>query len=208
VQNDVVDWEAFVERIRRGDSDAVAEVFEIYRGYLHRYLERLLDPRLGTRVGMSDVMQDVYVDVQRQIQSFLREPRVPLFVWLRGVAMQRAIKTNRDHIQTARRSLNREHRLNLASSTTWGHGLVANDTSPSEQIARQELQSQIRRALELLAPADRDLIVARQFEGRCNRDVASSLGITESAASMRYARALSRLQDLIEQSSCANEMQR
>ena len=208
MQSNVVDWEALADRIRCGDSDAVGEIFEVYRGYLQRYLERLIDPRLGARVGMSDVLQDVYVDVQRQIYSFLREPRVPLVVWLRGVAMQRAIKTNRDHIQTARRSLNRECRLSAPRSGTCGLGLAANDTSPSEHIARLELQSRIRRALDCLESADRDVIVARQFEGRSNSDVARALAITESAASMRYARALSRLQELIEQSSCHDEMRR
>ncbi|QDV42962.1 RNA polymerase sigma factor [Stieleria neptunia] len=190
-------WDFLVQRAGRGDTEAIAQVFEANRERLQNYVHQLLDSRVKIRVGASDVIQEVFLDVQLQIQGFLAHPRVPLSVWLRGIAAQRVIKTNRAHIFTACRSLIREHRQSERSSDLQTHQLVSDDSSPSQQIAKRESHIQVHQALDQLKPSDREIIVARQFDGRSNRDLAKSLGISETAAAMRYVRALGRFQRLV-----------
>jgi len=201
-------WDETVSRAREGDADAIARLFQAHRSHLRRFVHDKLDPSLNARVSASDVLQDTYVDVQQQIERYLQQPRVPLHVWLRGIAAQRLMKIRRFHFRAARRSIAREHRRGRSSAGTLSGQMMANDSSPSQRIARRELQHAVRLAVSRLRPLDRKIIIWRQFEGWSNSDVAQALDVTPSAASMRYARALCRLQELIEprcETSCAGQ---
>jgi RNA polymerase sigma-70 factor (ECF subfamily) len=201
-------WDETVSRARAGDSSAIARLFQSHGSHLHRFVHDNLDPSLNARVSASDVLQDSYLDVQHQIGRYLQQPRVPLHVWLRGVVAQRLMKIRRFHFRAARRSIARERGRGASLADTLAGQIIANDSSPSEQIARRELQHVVRLALSRLRPLDRKIIIWRQFEGWSNSDVAQALGITPSAASMRYARALCRLQERIEprcETRCAGQ---
>jgi RNA polymerase sigma-70 factor, ECF subfamily len=69
-------------------------------------------------------------------------------------------------------------------------------TSPSEALARGELQERVRQALDVLRPTDREIIWMHHFDELPFRDVAIVLGISEDTARQRYVRALRRLKDL------------
>lgn len=45
---------------------------------------------------------------------------------------------------------------------------------------------------------DREVLALRHFESLSNREVATLLGMTEQAASIRYVRALGRLKQILE----------
>jgi len=77
-----------------------------------------------------------------------------------------------------------------------GLGLVATDTSPSEARARDELRERMRQTLELLGDRDREILWMRHYDELTFGEAASVLGIKESAATLRYVRALKRLKDL------------
>ena len=72
-------------------------------------------------------------------------------------------------------------------------------TSPSLAAIRQEVTEQLEEALETLAPIDREVLALRHFEELSNREVAEVLEIQQKAASVRYVRALGRLQKVLEQ---------
>ena len=52
--------------------------------------------------------------------------------------------------------------------------------------------------MESLAPIDREVLALRHFEELTNREVADVLKIQQKAASIRYIRALARLQGVLE----------
>ena len=49
---------------------------------------------------------------------------------------------------------------------------------------------------------DRAILVMRHFDGMGNAECAAALGIDQKAASMRYVRALERLQQKLTEVSC------
>jgi RNA polymerase sigma-70 factor (ECF subfamily) len=55
----------------------------------------------------------------------------------------------------------------------------------------------VRRAIAALPEADREVILLRNYEGLSNADAAAVLGLDVSAASKRYARALLKLRQLL-----------
>lgn len=61
-----------------------------------------------------------------------------------------------------------------------------------------EIGQIIGRALSLLAPPERDVILLRFIEGREFRQIGTQLGISEAAAKMRVTRGLERLRGLLQ----------
>jgi RNA polymerase sigma-70 factor (ECF subfamily) len=62
---------------------------------------------------------------------------------------------------------------------------------------RAEVQLQIQQALNAMDDLDREIIALRNFEELTNREAADVLGLSESAASKRYVRALVKLQSAL-----------
>ncbi len=75
---------------------------------------------------------------------------------------------------------------------------VRSATTPSQQAARNEEEAWLRLALDLVEPADRDVIVMREWGGESFGQIGERLGIPENTARMRFARALARLADKVE----------
>ena len=79
--------------------------------------------------------------------------------------------------------------------------LIANDTSPSNRLLRQEQHDQLMAALAALSPRDREVLVMRHLEQLTTAEIADALGITEGAVESRLLRALIRLRGRMEAGS-------
>ncbi len=64
---------------------------------------------------------------------------------------------------------------------------------------RHETVELLTHALDALDPADREVLMLRHFEELSNNEVANRLGLTKSAATKRYIRALARLKTVLQQ---------
>ena len=68
---------------RAGDQAAFNEIFARHRARLRRMVQLRLDRRLQTRIDASDVIQEAFVDALKKFDDYLKEPKYPLFLWLR-----------------------------------------------------------------------------------------------------------------------------
>jgi RNA polymerase sigma-70 factor (ECF subfamily) len=75
--------------------------------------------------------------------------------------------------------------------------LVDAERTPATHAIQEELARKLTAAVNELADDDREIILLRHHEQLANQDVASLLGLTEAAASMRYLRALRRLRGVL-----------
>ncbi|MGQ0636848.1 MAG: sigma-70 family RNA polymerase sigma factor [Planctomycetaceae bacterium] len=192
-----------VNRVIHGDRDALAEIFGMYRDRLRRIVSFRLDPRLATRVDLDDVLQDIYLNAQQRQQYVLRESSGGLFVWFRLITQQTLADLHRRHLGTQARDVGRERTLRVSSdagatSFAMSSLLLGHLTSPSQAMLRKELSEQLDAALQSMSELDREVLVLRHFEEMTNGETARLLGITEQAASVRYVRALGRLQRILE----------
>jgi RNA polymerase sigma-70 factor (ECF subfamily) len=178
----------------------LAVVFEEYRPRLRQMVRLRLDPRAAARIDPSDVLQETYLDAARRVGAYLRDPRVGVYVWLRGLAWQRLLKLHRLHLGAGCRAAGLDLPLPDDSSAEL---LRALGDSPGQALAREESCRRVRRALIALAPADREVIMMRDFEGLSNVEVAEVLGVRPPGATMRYGRALFRLKELLREPSAA-----
>jgi RNA polymerase sigma-70 factor (ECF subfamily) len=186
-----------LSRLRQGEAEALAALFEECQPRLRLMLQLRMDPRLATRLGLSDVLQEVYMDAARQVQAYLNNPRVAFYVWLRGLAWERLLKLQRRHLGAACRAVGRERPLPAESSEGLARQLAVRGLSPSQTLVQEELRRRVQAALEQLKPEDQEVILLRDFEDLSNGEVAQALGLSDSAATMRYGRALYRLKEVL-----------
>src|SRR5438132_7608859 len=202
MENNSADSANLIERARAGDREALNALFTRHRDRLLRMVETRLDPRLQARLDASDVVQDAYVEVVERLPEYLRDPKLPLFLWLRLVVGERLLQLHRHHLGTQMRDVGREvslyrEALPPASSAALAAQLLGKQTSPSQAAIRAERMLRVQEALNTLDPIDREVLALRHFEQLTRAETAQVLGIEEGAAANRYIRALKRLKDVL-----------
>jgi len=191
-----------IERARAGDREALNTLLGRHRDRLRRMVEIRLDTRLQARLDASDVVQDAFVEVAERLEKYLRDPKLPLFLWLRLVVGERLLRLHRRHLGAQMRDAGREvslyrGALPAASSAALAAQLLGRHTSPTQAVVRAERILRVQEALNTLDPMDREVLSLRHFEELTATEAAQVLGIQESAAAKRYFRALKRLKEIL-----------
>jgi RNA polymerase sigma-70 factor (ECF subfamily) len=182
-----------------GPDDDFGRLLEEIRARMNTAVRLRLDARLRGRLSASDVVQEAYLEATRRFASFQPGPEKPLVLWVRFLVMQQLQLAHRRHLGVAARSASLEARQAPdASAENLLDAFVGSDSTPSRLAIRGERIDRLRSALNELDTLSRDILAMRHFECLSNREAAQALGIKESTASQRYARALLRLRDLLE----------
>ena len=194
---------AQVERAAQGDQQAWAKLLKRHQDRLRRMIALRLDQRLQGRIDPEDVLQEAYLEAATHLADYIKQPAMPFFFWLRGIAGNMLLALHRQHLGTKMRDAGREvalYRGTLpeASSAALAAQLLGRDTRPSEAAVRAERKILLQQALNSLEPLDREVLALRHFEQLSNTEVAQMLGIHEAAAAKRYLRALKRLKDILQ----------
>jgi RNA polymerase sigma-70 factor (ECF subfamily) len=173
-------------------------LFEEHRPRLRAMLHARIDPSLAGRLDADDLLQEAFLRARR---SWPRDSASGLsaYAWLYWIARDCLIDAWRYETR-AGRDPRREMAWPEQSSVQLGLSLVNTGTSPSQAVARDELRQAVRRALDQLAPADREVLWMRDVDGLPFRDVAVLLGTSENTAMKRYSRASRRFRALWRQS--------
>src|SRR3954469_10511446 len=98
MSSDADQAEALLHRARAGDVQALAALFDRYRDRLRHMIRLRLDRRLAGRLDTSDVLQEAYLEADRRFAEYLRDPAIPVFLWLRLVTGQKLTDLHRHHL--------------------------------------------------------------------------------------------------------------
>jgi RNA polymerase sigma-70 factor (ECF subfamily) len=194
-----------------GDESALAVLFDGYRKQLRRMIRLRLDRRLSGRVDTSDVLQEAYLDVRRRIAEYARDPAsMPFHLWLRLVTGQRLTDLHRYHLGAQMRDAGMEVSLHRgpfpqADSISLAAQLLGKMANASKAAIRAEHKLIVQEALNGMDPLDREVLALRHFEHLSNDETALVLGLSKSAASNRYIRALRRLKEILSSIPGLNE---
>jgi len=183
---------------RTGDRRRIEQLLDEHRDYLRKVVRFRMDPRLARRVDVSDVVQETQMEALRRLDDFLKDPAVPVKLWLRKLACQQLIMEQRRHVVAAIRSVEREQRPDR-SSIEIARQLLAKNESPSRQASARETADRLHQVLESLREKDREIIELHLFEGLTSQESAVVLDIEPAAARKRFGRALARLRERMAQ---------
>jgi len=191
-----------LDRLRSGEKSALGELFTSHRDRLRRMVALRMDWRLQARVDASDVLQESFLDAAARLAGYLREPKVPVFLWLRLIVGEQLINLHRHHLGTRMRDASCEVSLQrgampAASSAALASMLLGRLTSPTQAAIRAERLMRLQEALNTLDASDREILALRHFELLSRIEAAQVLGISEDAGSKRYLRALKRLKEIL-----------
>ena len=195
--------ESLLRRAADGEGGALAELFSRYRERLRRMVRLRLDRRLQGRVDPSDVLQDAYLDLDARLPEYALDPRCRLPL-APPPDRPAALQVHRRHLGAAMRDAGREVSLYRgplpqASSVSLAAQLLGRltsaslaarpgrDAAPAPGGAQRAWTRSTARSWRL-----------RHFEELTNGEAAEVLGLTKTAASNRYIRALRRLRAALE----------
>lgn len=190
-------------RAGAGDQRAIDQLLQRHRPRVRRMISLRMDSRLSARLDPSDVVQETFVEVAKRLAGYAKDPPLPFYPWLRKIAWERLVNLHEHHIQVQKRTITAEEEyaemaLPDESVMRLASQLSVSGTSPSRQLMKKEMRTQMRGALAQLPPHDREVLVLRYLEEMSLSETAAVLEISEGAVSMRQLRALLQLRKLLD----------
>jgi RNA polymerase sigma-70 factor (ECF subfamily) len=183
-----------LQRWHRGEQPALDELLAAELPWITDLVRGRLGPLLRARGETGDFVQDAIVRVVRDGPRFVvDDPRQ--FRALVARIVENLLRDELDRLTAGRRDVRREERLRSESVLDLtASGAI---TSPTKAAAADEWQALVCLALEFVAPADREILLLRQWQELPFETIAQRLGISAKAAHMRFTRALPRLVERI-----------
>lgn len=185
---------SLIQRVANNDACAMVELEGLIKSPLERIIRRRLDRRLQGRIDPIDIVQEAILEVIKRAQEYVKNPSMPLFLWIRFLTIQCLATYHRKHLHTGKRDVARDVPIDgRASPPVQGHL-----TSPTRAARRSEMQERVRRAIISMDEIDREVLILRHFEELSNAEVAEILGLRTSTASARYIAAMKRLRVILD----------
>ncbi len=193
--------ESLLDQARAGDGEALGQLLESHRGYLTVLARVQIGRRLQGKVDAADVVQDAFLGAYRDFKQFRGTTEGEFLAWLRQVLAFVLANLVRHYQGTQRRDVRLERQLAVElnqSSHALDRGLVAQQSSPSQQAVSREQSVLLAEALARLPDEWRDLLILRHLEGLTFPEVAERLGRSLDSVKKQWPRALAKLRRAME----------
>jgi RNA polymerase sigma-70 factor (ECF subfamily) len=190
------DPEMLLVLAKAGDGEALGRLIERHRGYLILLARMQIGRLLRGKLDAEDLLQETSLEAHRGVARFRGTSEVAFRAWLRQILAAVLSNQVRRYRGTKGRDARMERRLveDLdRSSRALDRGLIAEQSSPSQQVARRERALLLAEALAILPEDYRDVIVFRHLEGLGFAEVALRMGRSEDSVKNLWVRALARL---------------
>lgn len=202
------DEDALLDRIRSGDERLFDQLVRRWSGLMLR----LALVHVGSHAAAEDVVQEAWLTMLRDLDRF--ERRSSLRTWLLGIVVNLA----RSRARAERRAtpvpedtagpIVASARFRPSSAARWpDHWLVgpAPWPVPEDALLAGEIRNVILDAVGALPPAQREVLVLRDFAGMDAAETCDVLGLTDVNQRVLLHRARSRVRNALERYFDATE---
>lgn len=184
-----------LHRWHGGDPEALDGLVRKNLGWIRERVEHRVGDMLREKADIDDFVQEAMVEILRYGPRFVMSNRAQ-FRGLMAKVIENVIRGQYDRFTALRRELHRERPVPSDTVLNLDPPQIS-VTRPSQNIQRKEGAAWVRIGLDLLEPAQREIIVLRQWEGLSFKAIGERLGITENTARMRFQRAVQRLAQVV-----------
>jgi RNA polymerase sigma-70 factor, ECF subfamily len=194
------DPEQLLREARVGNAATLGQLLELYRRYLALLARVQIGQRLQGKADASDLVQETFLEAHRQFGNFRGTTEAQFVCWLRKILAANLADLLRRYLGTQGRDVRLEREIEGAfdqSSVLLDRGLVAEQSSPSQQAAGREQAVLLADALARLPDDYRDVLVLRHLEGLTFPEVARRMGRSLDSVEKLWMRALARLRQLV-----------
>jgi RNA polymerase sigma-70 factor (ECF subfamily) len=164
-----------LERIRRGDTDGAAELFERYGPAILRFATRMLSDSGAAE----EVMQEVFLKVLGRSHQY--DGRAAVNSWLFAIAA------------SACRDRRRRDRRAIVVPLEAAPEPPARGEGTEARLIDHERRDAVRRALATLSEEQREALILARYHGLPYAEIARVLGISVGAVKTRIFRAVETL---------------
>ena len=187
--------ERLLRLAKAGDGSALGRLLESYRNYLALLARCQIGQRLQGKIDASDLVQETFLEAHRDFGGFRGLTEGEFVSWLRRILASNLANVV-ERYTAQRRDVRLERRLVAGldrSSDALDRGLVARQSSPSQQAARREQGVRLANALELLSDDYRQVLILRHLEELSFPEVARRMQRSLDSVKNLWARALAQL---------------
>jgi RNA polymerase sigma-70 factor (ECF subfamily) len=184
-------------------ADQSASILERFRAYLYLLARLQLDPRLRRRLDPADLVQQTLVQALGGWDRFRGRSEAELAAWLRQILARNLANATREHGR-AKRDVARECSLETAldqSSARLEAWLVAQQSSPSQQVQRKEQAVRLAAVLQELPASQREALTLHYLQNWSLEEVGRVLGRSPAAVAGLVKRGLKQLRLKLEEES-------
>ena len=186
-----------------GDRSALGRLLESYRNYLALLARCQIGQRLQGKLDASDLVQETFLEAHRDFAGFRGRTEGEFVHWLRRILVTNLANLV-ERYTARRRDVRLERQLVVGldrSSQALDRGLVARQSSPSQQAARHDQALLLANALEQLPDDYRQVLILRHLEELTFPDVARRMKRSLDSVKNLWARALAQLRRSLGDSS-------
>jgi len=165
---------SIMERIHRGDRNAMDELLQTYWAPLVSYAQQIV----RSRDAAEDVVQEVALRIWERRNEWTPTDRLQAFLY----------RTTRNEALNQRRGRRTRDRI-LGSLPI----LRRSGPSPEEISRDSDLSRSVRRAIDSLPPRRKEIFILARFHGQSHREIAEILDISPQTVSNQMSSALTQL---------------
>jgi RNA polymerase sigma-70 factor, ECF subfamily len=170
--------ERLVTRVAQGDRHALQLLFARHRQRVYRFALRLV----GNSTTAEDIVSEVFLELWRRAAGF--ERRASLSTWLLAIARNKALSALR---------VRNDQPLDDVIAETFPDPAM----KPDDALDASERGAILRRCLEQLSPAHREVIDLVYYHGKSIEETAAIVGTPTATVKTRMFYARKRLAELV-----------
>lgn len=194
--------EQLLKEARAGDDQAREQLFARCRNYLAVAARAQLESRLRAKVDASDLVQQTMLEAHRDFEKFDGRSEGEWIGWLKRILSHNAADFLRHYRMTAKRRGDRERTIKQPGDSVSAPGVLepADDsTTASQAFLRNDQQLRLADAMARLPEDYEEVIQLRNLQHLSFQEVAERMGRSRPAVQMLWARALKKLQSLLDE---------
>ena len=177
-----------------------ADGLERHRDYLLMLARAKLAPQLRGKLDASDVVQQSLLEAYQQRERFQWRSEGELLGWLRQILAHNLADALRT-FRRAKRDITRERSVQQAldqSSVRVEAWLAAEQSSPSQQVSREEEAVLLAHALAELPEGQREALILRHWDGWSLKEISQNMDRSPEAVAGLLKRGLKQLRAVLE----------
>jgi RNA polymerase sigma-70 factor (ECF subfamily) len=182
------EWESLFDAARSGSPEALGVLLEAARPFLFVLARRRARRAVRAKIGESDLVQETLTTACREFHEFRGSPD-QLAAWLRRI-LENLSSNEWRYFKQIKRDVGRECPLTGPHSPGVSEPADARAESPSEAVIRKEIREAVRRALQRLPEAYRQVLELYYRDGKSFEEIAGQLGLSVAAVRKRWLRGL------------------
>ena len=178
---------------KNGDEIALNQLCKVYAARVLWLVRLRMGKELRSKLESMDLVQDVLISALSDLGDFTYKSEGDFVRWLSRVT-ENKLRDNLDKLHADKRDIRKEVRLNSHRTTAEVSFVAAaepiDSVTPSAILSKSEELDKLAKAIDILKPEYREVIVLTKIEGLSYREIGEKLGKSSDAVRMLVSRAM------------------